>query len=56
MFSARSGIRRNASGSSFKGGPRLIVFVVGGITFSEMRCVYEVAAKNWEIIIGNKVC
>ena len=34
--------------------PRLLVFVVGGITYSEMRAAYEVtkAVKNWEVILG----
>jgi hypothetical protein len=35
-------------------GPRIIVFIVGGMTFSETRVVYEVSkAKNRDIIIGS---
>nr|XP_008113248.1 PREDICTED: syntaxin-binding protein 3 isoform X2 [Anolis carolinensis] len=38
-----------------KSGSKLIVFVIGGITYSEMRCAYEVsqAYKSCEVIIGS---
>eukprot|EP00102_Acyrthosiphon_pisum_P022705 XP_016659915.1 PREDICTED: protein ROP-like [Acyrthosiphon pisum] len=38
-----------------KEGSRIILFIIGGVTYSEMRSVYEVSKnfKNWNIIIGS---
>lgn len=40
---------------SYKTRPRLIVFIVGGMCFSELRSAYEVtnSAKNFEVLIGS---
>lgn len=40
-----------------KAGPTVIIFIVGGMTFSEMRTIYEVskATSDCEVIIGEPV-
>ncbi|KAL1492253.1 hypothetical protein ABEB36_012730 [Hypothenemus hampei] len=46
---------KDRSQPTVKNVPRLIIFIVGGVCFSEIRCAYEVtnALKNWEVIIGS---
>lgn len=46
---------KDKSQTAVKNVPRVIVFIVGGVSMSEMRCGYEVTAnnKNWEVIMGS---
>lgn len=41
-------------GSSTQGGRRLLVFVIGGVTRSEMRAVHEAAKKSGrDVLLGS---
>ncbi|XP_026293488.1 protein ROP isoform X2 [Frankliniella occidentalis] len=46
---------RDKGQQAVKNVPRLIVFIVGGCSYSEIRSAYEVTnqVKNWEVIIGS---
>lgn len=45
---------KDKNAPNIKNLPRLMVFIVGGASYSEMRAAYEVTKeyKNWEVIIG----
>ena len=39
-----------------KAGPTIMVFIVGGMTYSEMRAAYEVAqSSSYEVVIGEQL-
>jgi len=53
--SVRYNWHKDKGAAATKNQPRCIVFVLGGMTYSEMRAAYEVtrAGKGWEVIVGS---
>ena len=57
FFSGRYGgwhSRDTDRASNKKSLPRILVYIMGGTTFSEFRVGYEITneRKNWEVIVG----